>query len=87
MNGVPRDGAREVTTLPSSGSKTPDVYEIPAPDGYRCLVVYDERGKELGRLQLREYAMDDAAEAERLQRVRDQFHPRTLRHLTLLATE
>jgi hypothetical protein len=70
---------RDVRGLPRFGTpgtiETPDVFEIPAPDGYRCLVVYDEHGKEFGRVQLREHAMDDVLIADRLQRLRDMHHP------------
>jgi hypothetical protein len=71
-----RDEARNGIPNSATPSATPDVYEIQAPDGYRCLVVYDEKGGEFGRVQLREYAMDDALVAARLQAFRDQFHPR-----------
>jgi hypothetical protein len=76
MNGGPRNDARDKATRGPSHRETPDVYEIPAPDGYRCLAVFDDFGKEIGRVQLREYAMDDEAEANRLQAIRDKHHPR-----------
>ena len=66
---------------PVLSSPTPDVFEIPAPDGYRCLAVYDQHGKELGRVQLREYAMDDSRVARDLQRLRDEHHPRVMLRL------
>ena len=65
-----------MATRGPSDSETPNVYEIPAPDGYRCLAVFDEHGKELGRVQLREYAMDDVRVARGLQAILEEHHPR-----------